>query len=228
MHMFRPRRPSAALVVSVIALIVALGGTAYAGVKLGKNSVGTKQLKNGAVTSSKIKNGSVTAGKLSLTGVTVPSARHADKADAATSATSATNAINATNASHASSADKAADADTATALGTVFYARSDTIDSAGCGSSPCGGAFSDTSGKETRPAGTVVIAGGVTTSGPGLELNEGEPLQSNTGGPLDTWFVFVDNFTNTPRTFTVWAICVKAQSQDTGPMSMSATGSAVG
>jgi len=47
-------RPSPALVVACIALAVSLGGTSYAAIKLPKNSVGTKQLKNGAVTRTKI------------------------------------------------------------------------------------------------------------------------------------------------------------------------------
>jgi hypothetical protein len=64
-------RPSPAMVVSVIALIVALGGTSYAALKLPKNSVSTKQLKKSAVTNSKIKNNAVTGAKVksaSLTG----------------------------------------------------------------------------------------------------------------------------------------------------------------
>jgi hypothetical protein len=40
--------------VSTIALFLALGGAAYAAVKIPSNSVGTKQIKNGAVTKSKI------------------------------------------------------------------------------------------------------------------------------------------------------------------------------
>ena len=47
-------RPSPALVVAMIALLVALSGTAYAAVTLAPNSVGTAQLKNGAVTLTKI------------------------------------------------------------------------------------------------------------------------------------------------------------------------------
>jgi hypothetical protein len=88
-------RPSPALVVALLALIVALGGTAYAA--HGKNSVGTRQLKAKSVTNAKLASGAVTAGKVapgSLTGAdialstlgTVPSA---------TSATTATNAQNA-------------------------------------------------------------------------------------------------------------------------------------
>jgi hypothetical protein len=82
-------RPSPALVIAVIALIAALSGTAYAA--LGKNSVGTRQLKAKAVTAGKIANNAVTSAKVakgSLTGAdinlsalgTVPSATNAANA----------------------------------------------------------------------------------------------------------------------------------------------------
>jgi hypothetical protein len=48
------RRPSPAMVVALIALTVALGGGAYAAIKLPTNSVGAKQLKRGAVTPPKL------------------------------------------------------------------------------------------------------------------------------------------------------------------------------
>ena len=49
------RRPSPGLVVALIALFVALGGTSYAAiVRVPRNSVGTAQLKKGAVTAKKI------------------------------------------------------------------------------------------------------------------------------------------------------------------------------
>ena len=108
MTKYRPSRPSAGLVVAVVALIMALGGTAYAGGLVpGKNTVGTKQLKKNAVTTVKIKNGAVTGSKLNLTGVTVPNANHANTADSAT------------NASHATAADSATNAGNASALGGV-------------------------------------------------------------------------------------------------------------
>lgn len=108
MRTFRLRMPSPALAVSLLALAVALGGTAYAGIMIPKNSVGAKQLKSGAVTSKKLKNGAVTASKLTngavttkkiknrnvtaskinTTGLTVPKALHATQADTATNATS--------------------------------------------------------------------------------------------------------------------------------------------
>jgi hypothetical protein len=93
----RLRAPSPALVISLIALFIALGGTSYAAINaLPKNSVGTKQLKKNAVTGAKIKNGAVTAAKINPSGLTVPNA---------TSATSATNATNATNATTAANAN---------------------------------------------------------------------------------------------------------------------------
>jgi hypothetical protein len=44
---------------ATIAVFVALGGGAYAAVKLPKNSVGAKQLKKNSVTGAKVKNGSL-------------------------------------------------------------------------------------------------------------------------------------------------------------------------
>jgi hypothetical protein len=79
MRTFRPRKPSPAFFISLLALMVALGGTAYAGFSIPKNSVGTKQLKNGAVTTKKIKNHNVTASKINTAGLTVPNAANANK-----------------------------------------------------------------------------------------------------------------------------------------------------
>src|SRR5437763_15906565 len=76
------RAPSPALMVSMIALIVALGGTSYAAYTLPKNSVGTSQLRNKAVTTKKIRNGAVTRSKMNFRGVTVPKARTAANATA--------------------------------------------------------------------------------------------------------------------------------------------------
>ena len=52
-------RPSPAMVLAFVALLVALGGTSYAAIQLPANSVGTKQLKKNAVNSAKVKNGSL-------------------------------------------------------------------------------------------------------------------------------------------------------------------------
>jgi hypothetical protein len=54
-------RPSPAIVIASLALLVTLGGTGYAAIVLPDNSVGTAQLKSNAVTSLKVKNGSLLA-----------------------------------------------------------------------------------------------------------------------------------------------------------------------
>lgn len=93
------RKPSPSMVVALIALFVAMSGTAVAAGTLAKNSVGSKQIKKNAVTSSKIKSSAVTGSKVkngSLTGSdvnastlgTVPSATNATNAGSATSAES--------------------------------------------------------------------------------------------------------------------------------------------
>ena len=48
------RRPTASMVISLIALFVALGGASYAAVSLPQQSVGTAQIKNGRSTFTKI------------------------------------------------------------------------------------------------------------------------------------------------------------------------------
>jgi hypothetical protein len=57
-------RPSPAMVVACVALIVALGGTGYAATQLPPKSVGQKQLRNGAVGNLQIRDGAITRGKL--------------------------------------------------------------------------------------------------------------------------------------------------------------------
>ena len=55
------KRPSPALAVALLALIVALGGTSYAAVKLPKNSVGSKQVKNSSLKAKDIAPGAIGA-----------------------------------------------------------------------------------------------------------------------------------------------------------------------
>lgn len=58
------RMPSPAMVVAIVALMVALGGSAYAAAKLnGKN------IKNGTITGNKLKNKTIGTGKLSTSAV---------------------------------------------------------------------------------------------------------------------------------------------------------------
>lgn len=61
MRPVRIRKPSPAIVVSIIALVVAMGGTGYAAITLPKNSVGSKQLRRGAVKAPDLGRGAVTS-----------------------------------------------------------------------------------------------------------------------------------------------------------------------
>ena len=61
MRRITSHRPSPAMVVAFIALLFALGGGAYAQLRIPRNSVGTPQLKRAAVTSAKVKNRSLLA-----------------------------------------------------------------------------------------------------------------------------------------------------------------------
>jgi hypothetical protein len=68
------RRPSPSMVVALIALVVALAGTAYAAVHLPKGSVGARQLKKSSVTKKKIRKNAVTRPKVhknAITGIKV-------------------------------------------------------------------------------------------------------------------------------------------------------------
>jgi hypothetical protein len=59
MRRIMSHRPSPAMVVAFIALLLALGSGAYAQLTIPRNSVGTPQLKRNAVTSAKVRNGSL-------------------------------------------------------------------------------------------------------------------------------------------------------------------------
>ncbi|MFY9469337.1 MAG: hypothetical protein WAP37_04395 [Solirubrobacterales bacterium] len=100
------RAPSPSMAISLLALFVALSGTAVAASSLAKNSVTTKSIRKNAVTGPKIKTGAVASSDVknnSLNGNdinesalgTVPSATNAATATNAASATNATNATNA-------------------------------------------------------------------------------------------------------------------------------------
>ncbi len=70
-------RPSPAMIVALIALIVALGGTAYAAKKIGsrqlkKNAVTTKKIKDGAVTAAKIATGAIASTNVDITALNQP------------------------------------------------------------------------------------------------------------------------------------------------------------
>ena len=203
-------RPSPAMVVACLALLVALGGTGYAAIVLPANSVGAKQLKKGSVERAKIKPGAIDATNVaanSLGGASinesslakVPAAAAADTAANATNAASATTAANATNATNATSA---AHATSSTGIDKVTYKSSDGMTPI----APVSGAA----------VGTLDINCDAGQHPVGVGIRESDLLsqnivdaQVNTNGYL----VRVVNFDSTAaHAFTATVICIPAAS----------------
>jgi hypothetical protein len=121
MHKAGIKRPSPAMVVAVIALITALSGTAWAA--LGKNSVGTRQLKAKAVTTGKIANNAVTGVKVApntLTGANI-------NVNALGVVPSATNAANAENANTVDKHSASCPTDTTLIRGICFDSSANAV-----------------------------------------------------------------------------------------------------
>jgi hypothetical protein len=203
MTWFKTRRPSAALIVAAIALLVSLGGNAYGSGLFAPGSVGTKDLRNGAVNSQKLKNGSVRTSKLHNGAITarklsrhlvVPKARFASAAAAAFNSGHASTADQATHAAAASSAD---------GLTGVNYVRSALTESPN---------NSLIFGEADCPAGQLPVGGGVWSSSTTLgkqSVNSSWPTRQNTTDPApDAWGAWVNNVSGGTQSFYVYAICV--------------------
>lgn len=96
--MLRDHKPTPAILISITALIVALGGTGYAALNVPNGSVGTAQLRDGAVSTRKLQNGAVTAAKINARKLTAANALHANRSDVAKTAATAVSALSAASA----------------------------------------------------------------------------------------------------------------------------------
>lgn len=89
MRRVRPRRPSGAMVVAMIALIVAVGGTAFAGpvAQLAKRVSGNKIIKKRSLSGNRLRKHTITGTEVKLSKLgTVPRANTANTADLAANA----------------------------------------------------------------------------------------------------------------------------------------------
>ena len=113
------RRPSPAMIVALLALFVALGGSSYAAVKIGardiqRGAVGTRAIANNSIRSGDIRNATVSGADVkddSLTNADIDNehlnAKSAETAARATTAATATTATSASTANSATNADNA-------------------------------------------------------------------------------------------------------------------------
>ena len=92
--------------IALVALFVALGGTAYAATALPAGSVGTRQLKTAAVTSAKIQTSAVNSAKVADNAITGSDVLESSLGQVP----SAANAVTAADATHATNADTASNA----------------------------------------------------------------------------------------------------------------------
>jgi hypothetical protein len=186
--------------IAILALVVAMAGTAYAGTQLPAGSVGTKQLKKNAVTTKKIQDGAVTGSKINLSTLgTVPSAAFATKAGMANTANDA-NALQGHPATYFAKAG---------ALHDVTVVRS---------SLPIGVGYH--SGYANCPAGEVATGGGTGLQGGSYSghyiytfdsgpTNAGGNFQATTTGSIPTrWYGSVYNSSATDTAY-VWALCAQ-------------------
>jgi hypothetical protein len=115
------KRPSPAMIVALVALFVAMGGSSYAAVRISardinKGAVGTRAIANNSIRSGDIHNATVsgidvkddslTNADIDNTNLSALTAKSAETAARATTATKATNADNADNADNAANAGK--------------------------------------------------------------------------------------------------------------------------
>ena len=101
------RRLTFSNLLALVALFIVIGGSAYAGAKLAKNSVGAKQIKKNAVSAQELKANAVTGDKVkdrSLNGTDIDLGSLGQVPSAA-NATNATKAVDAANAANAAAVD---------------------------------------------------------------------------------------------------------------------------
>lgn len=201
--------PSPALVVAVVALIVALGGTSYAALKLPKNSVGASQIKKNAVTSSKVrdrtllakdfKSGQLPAGPRGATGAAgapgTPGAAGSAGTPGAAGPTGPTGATG--------------------VVGAITVQRTDIALPAGAAANTPG---AQTSAFAKCPAGTKIIGGSVNVSDPSTAtVNISRPSLDDVGSgvvPISGnefafWKGTASTTTNVAGVMRVFAICAQ-------------------
>src|SRR4051794_17871873 len=204
------RLPAPATVVAAIALVVALGGTAYAAGVLPANSVGTAQLRADAVVSSKVRNHSLLAADFKKG--QLPSGQQGPIGPAGPPGPAGP-----AGAPGPAGPARAAGARGATgARGPAGFSALDYV-SGDFGPFP---AHSQYGGEVVCSQGEHAVGGGVLSDGDYAQQVVDSTYPSDGTGSTDPgtrgWTAYVDNTSSTTLGFTVYAVCAAASSV-TGP-----------
>jgi hypothetical protein len=198
----RIQRPSPAMVVAGLALLLALGGTGYAAGVLPLGSVGTPQLKADAVVSSKVKDGSLLARDFKAG--QLPRGRQGEPGQAGAQGPAGPKGD--PGAKGATGADGLPGP---AGFSSLTYVQADF------GPFPAGTQYG---GEAACPAGKHAVGGGVVSESGNAgdqQVNSSYP-SDGTGGGTTSWWADVDNTSSGPLSFRVYAVCASAVSV-TGP-----------
>jgi hypothetical protein len=203
-------------VMSVIAVFLALGGTAFA-VQLGKNTVGSKQLKKNAVTGAKVKAEAITEAKVKAEAITGAKV----KADAITGAKVLNGSLTGADLAPASiDQSKLAPGTTGIASipnGSVGSAKLGTIDTH-IASVPLPDNTVLQRAVASCAAGEKLLSGGVNlaTAGPDILIQASRPSNADSstpteGEPFTSWETSAINKAGETGATTLfaWAVCLR-------------------
>jgi hypothetical protein len=197
MSRLRIRKPSPAMVVAVVALMVSLGGTSYAA--FGPFN-GDQLIVSHSLSGNRLQDHSVGASQIRVRDLpTVPSAVRADLANSATSATNANSATSATNATNATNATMAATANSLSGV-TIVVGQNTTA--------PPGSKTGETA---DCPPGMVAIGGGVRSAGSQLYINNIRIASNPVGTPNTEVRASVTNGGSVDDSYHVQAVCIHGQ-----------------
>jgi hypothetical protein len=219
------RRPSAAMIVALIALFAATGGVGYAAATIDSGDILNNSIRSGDVLNrhlraDDVKKNSLGGGVIKESSLAkVPSAGSADTAQQATNAQDAVNAQNAVNAQSAASAQSAANAQSAAAVGANGVGTAALQDGSVTG--PKLGAIVARAETVTVPSldtaslelgcqpGERLLSGGARWSGT-IDATVAADLHVMHSYPVHTtWFARVYNGTGAARDMTVRVHCLE-------------------
>jgi hypothetical protein len=207
----RPRLPAPGTVLGAVALLVALGGTAYAAGVLPTGSVGTMQLRNDAVVSSKVKDGSLLGRDFKL-GQLPRGARGPAGLSGPAGAQGPTGPAGPAGATGPAGAKGPAGSPGPPGALSLNYVSQDF------GPYPSGAQYG---GEASCAAGQHALGGGVESDGVGAgdqAVNSSFPTDGSGDGSAGTtaWTAYVDNTSGGALGFTVFVVCAPAGTV-TGP-----------